>query len=83
MDAAKQWLQANPQLATAVGVFLILYALVIVVSPACILDTVEGPAGMGITSINHKSVAILAGLGTLLWYAWPQIMTYLRTYLSA
>jgi hypothetical protein len=82
METAKQWLQANPQLATAAGVFVVLYVVVLIVSPACVLDTVEGPAGVGITSVNHRSVAILAGLGTLLWYAWPQIMTWLRAYLA-
>jgi len=82
MDAAKQWLTANPQLATAAGVFLVLYVLVLFVSPACVMDTVEGPAGVAVMSVNHRSVAILAGLGTLLWYAWPQIMTWLRSYVA-
>lgn len=82
MDTAKQWLTTNPQLATAAGVFVVLYILVLILSPACVMTAIEGPAGVSIMVVNHRSVALLAGLGTLIWYGWPQITAWLRTYVS-
>lgn len=76
MESACAWAAANPQLSTAIAVFLLLAAGLVLIQPPFVRTTVDsGEEGLPVQRLDLTMVAWLAGAGTLLWWLWPHIAT--------
>lgn len=74
MSGVCQWAAANPQLSTAIAVFLLLVVGLLIIQPPFVRTTVnDNDDGLPVQRLDFTMVAWLAAGGTLLWWVWPHL----------
>lgn len=75
MERVKALVADNPMVATALGVWLAVAAMLVLLSPDCVMNKTETANGTPVFSYDWRTIAVLASLAVAAWYFAPMLLS--------